>query len=150
MVLAVADVDAAPLNEDAVRARHPAGPRIAIRTVAALACASYRGDRSRTQIDGADGVILGVDDVKRVPAERNPFGAIERRARSAELRRQGRTAVALESGDSSVPAIRRICPCEGCGSKSTLLPARRIRYIVPSGAISIERGAARRLVSIPP
>src|SRR5688572_33106895 len=42
-------------------------------------------------------MILGVYDVKRVPAERDPFGAIERRPRSAELRRQSRATVALES-----------------------------------------------------
>ena len=37
MVLAVTDVDAAPLNEHAVRAGHPAGARIPVRPVAALA-----------------------------------------------------------------------------------------------------------------
>src|SRR5262245_14574663 len=50
---------------------------------------------------------------------------------------------------SPVPAIPRSRPWDGL-IDNTLFPARRIRYIVPSLAISIDRGAASGLVSRPP
>src|SRR5579885_2547112 len=100
MRLAVSHVDhAAAVHENAVRAGELAGQRIAIRAVAALAGAHYRGDNAAREVDTADGVALGVGDVQAVV--RRPGDSLG----PVQLGQPGRAAVpgmALFSGSGHV------------------------------------------------
>ena len=60
MVLAVADVDRAALNEHAMGPREFTSERSAVGTVAALACSNHGRNRSVRKINPPNHVILGV------------------------------------------------------------------------------------------
>src|SRR4051794_26196987 len=61
--LAVRDVEpAVRRGPEAVRARQPAGQRIGLRAIATLAGAQDGRDDARPEVDGADGVVLGIGD----------------------------------------------------------------------------------------
>jgi len=83
MILAVADDERALMRADPVRPGHAALPRIAVRTVAALACAEDRVDHAGLEIDTANAVVLGVGN------DEAPIGRVGDALRPVERRREG-------------------------------------------------------------
>jgi len=91
MVLAIANVKCAALHKDTVRSCKPASQRIAIRSIAALACTYDRRDLSTPQIDSANNMTFRVRYVK------SAFRRICNSFRTIEGCRQRRTAIARVS-----------------------------------------------------
>jgi len=87
VVLAVANVNGAALNEYSVRPRELAREWITFWTIAALAGSGHSRDNSSAQIDPANHMIFRIGNVEAVVGRiRYAFGTIQWISWSAELR----------------------------------------------------------------
>src|SRR5262249_28449028 len=87
VILAIADVDRAVLNEDSVGPRKFAGEGIAVGAVPALTASDNSRNGSFGEVDPTDDVILRVGYIKAVVRRiRHALRSIQSIARSAELR----------------------------------------------------------------
>src|SRR5262245_2915961 len=91
VILAIADVKSATVDEDAVWPREFASERIAVRAVAALAGADDGGNHSISQIDPSNDVVFRVGDIE------SAFGGICDALRSIKFCGQCGAAVARVS-----------------------------------------------------
>ena len=95
MVFAVADIDSAALDENAVRPGESARERIAVGAVAALAGSNDSGHGSLTQVDAADHMVFGVGNIETLIGRiRDALRTVQRIPRRAKPRRYRRAAIA--------------------------------------------------------
>ena len=140
MILTITDIKRIPLNKDSVRTCELAGERIAIRTVTTLASAGDCGDGPGLHVDSTNDVVLGIGNVEHAFGICHAFRTVQRVSWSTEFGAEGGTTVA---GITQFPRPRyRFRRRLATSMEKTLFPSRRIRYMVPSGAISIDRGPA--------